>query len=220
LIFDYFASCPRGLEKILSDELNRLKAKSISEVDGGVSFSGSLETMYRANLESRVATRILFRLEKGVYENEEDLYKSALAIKWTNLFDVSKSIKLSTTGVKCPLKSIDFMTLRIKDAVCDHFRGNVDRRPDVDIREPDVRIHLYLEKNQYQLYLDTSGKALYQRGFRKSSVVAPIRENLAAGILGLSGWTPGDTLLDPMCGSGTFLIEAAMSAQKHAPGLK
>ena len=220
MIFDYFASCPRGLEKILSDELNGLKAKSIIEVDGGVSFSGSLETMYRANLESRVATRILFRLEKGVYENEEDLYKSALAIKWTNLFDVSKSIKLSTTGVKCPLKSIDFMTLRIKDAVCDHFRSNVDRRPDVDIREPDVRIHLYLEKNQYQLYLDTSGKALYQRGFRKSSVVAPIRENLAAGILGLSGWAPGDTLLDPMCGSGTFLIEAAMIAQNQAPGLK
>ena len=173
--FDYFASCPRGLEKILSDELKKIKAVSIIEVDGGVSFSGSLETMYRANLESRIATRILFRLKKGEYKSEEDLYNSALSIKWTSLFDVSKSIKLSTTGVKCPLKSIDFMTLRIKDAVCDQFRKEVDSRPDVDIREPNVRIHLYLEKNEYQLYLDTSGKPLYQRGFRKSSVVAPLR---------------------------------------------
>lgn len=218
--FDYFASCPRGLEKILSDELKKIKAVSIIEVDGGVSFSGSLETMYRANLESRIATRILFRLKKGEYESEEDLYNSALSIKWTSLFDVSKSIKLSTTGVKCPLKSIDFMTLRIKDAVCDQFRKEVDSRPDVDIREPNVRIHLYLEKNEYQLYLDTSGKPLYQRGFRKSSVVAPLRENLAAGIIGLSGWTPGNVLLDPMCGSGTFLIEAAMIAQNQIPGLK
>ena len=176
--------------------------------------------MYRANLESRIATRILFRLKKGEYESEEDLYNSALSIKWTSLFDVSKSIKLSTTGVKCPLKSIDFMTLRIKDAVCDQFRKEVDSRPDVDIREPNVRIHLYLEKNEYQLYLDTSGKPLYQRGFRKSSVVAPLRENLAAGIIGLSGWTPGNVLLDPMCGSGTFLIEAAMIAQNQIPGLK
>jgi|TARA_B110000008_G_scaffold192227_1_gene190927 putative N6-adenine-specific DNA methylase len=220
LKFDYFASCPRGLEKILSDELKKIKAVSIIEVDGGVSFSGSLETMYRANLESRIATRILFRLKKGEYESEEDLYNSALSIKWTSLFDVSKSIKLSTTGVKCPLKSIDFMTLRIKDAVCDQFRKEVDSRPDVDIREPNVRIHLYLEKNEYQLYLDTSGKPLYQRGFRKSSVVAPLRENLAAGIIGLSGWTPGNVLLDPMCGSGTFLIEAAMIAQNQIPGLK
>lgn len=218
--FDYFASCPRGLEKILSDELKKIKAVSIIEVDGGVSFSGSLETMYRANLESRIATRILFRLKKGEYKSEEDLYNSALSIKWTSLFDVSKSIKLSTTGVKCPLKSIDFMTLRIKDAVCDQFRKEVDSRPDVDIREPNVRIHLYLEKNEYQLYLDTSGKPLYQRGFRKSSVVAPLRENLAAGIIGLSGWTPGNVLLDPMCGSGTFLIEAAMIAQNQIPGLK
>ena len=218
--FDYFASCPRGLEKILSDELKKIKAVSMIEVDGGVSFSGSLETMYRANLESRIATRILFRLKKGGYESEEDLYNFALSIKWASLFDVSKSIKLSTTGVKCPLKSIDFMTLRIKDAVCDQFRKEVDSRPDVDIREPNVRIHLYLEKNEYQIYLDTSGKPLYQRGFRKESVLAPLRENLAAGIISLSGWTPGNALLDPMCGSGTFLIEAAMIAQNQIPGLK
>jgi putative N6-adenine-specific DNA methylase len=220
LKFNYFASCPRGLEKILNNELSELKVENINIVDGGVSFTSSIEVMYRANITSRIATRILYRVGEGTYQTEEDLYKSALAINWTNLFDVSKSIKLSTTGIKCPLKSIDFMTLRIKDAVCDHFRSKVNLRPDVDIREPNIKIHLFLEKNNYQLYIDTSGKPLYQRGFRKSNVIAPIRENLAAGIISLSGWKPGEALLDPMCGSGTFLIEAGMIAQNKMPGLE
>ena len=112
------------------------------------------------------------------------------------------------------------MTLRIKDAVCDQFRSQVNARPNVEIRDPDIRIHLYLEADYFDLYIDTSGQPLYQRGFRKSSVEAPIRENLAAGIITLSGWKPGEALLDPMCGSGTFLIEAAMIALNQAPGLK
>ena len=112
------------------------------------------------------------------------------------------------------------MTLRIKDAVCDSFRKKMNKRPDVDIRNPDIRIHLYLEKNDYFIYLDTSGDPLYQRGFRKSSVEAPIKENLAAGIILLSGWEPGQAMLDPMCGSGTFLIEASMMALNQMPGLR
>ena len=216
----YFASCPRGLESILSDELLDLGAAEIKIVDGGVKFESTTEIMYRANLTSRIATRILCRVANGNYKTEDDLYNAALNVKWTNLFDVSHGIKVSTTGVKCPLKSLDFMTLRIKDAVCDQFRSQVNVRPNVEIRDPDIRIHLYLEADYFDLYIDTSGQPLYQRGFRKSSVEAPIRENLAAGILALSGWKPGDTLLDPMCGSGTFLIEAAMIALNQAPGLK
>ena len=216
----YFASCPRGLESILSDELESLGAVEIKIVDGGVKFESTTEIMYRANLTSRIATRILCRVANGNYKTEDDLYNAALNVKWENLFDVSHGIKVSTTGVKCPLKSLDFMTLRIKDAVCDQFRSQVNARPNVEIRDPDIRIHLYLEADYFDLYIDTSGQPLYQRGFRKSSVEAPIRENLAAGILALSGWKPGDTLLDPMCGSGTFLIEAAMIALNKAPGLK
>jgi putative N6-adenine-specific DNA methylase len=216
----YFASCPRGLESILSDELLDLGAAEIKIVDGGVKFESTTEIMYRANLTSRIATRILCRVANGNYKTEDDLYNAALNVKWTNLFDVSHGIKVSTTGVKCPLKSLDFMTLRIKDAVCDQFRSKVNARPNVEIRDPDIRIHLYLEVDYFDLYIDTSGQPLYQRGFRKSSVEAPIRENLAAGILALSGWQPGDPLLDPMCGSGTFLIEAAMIALNQAPGLK
>jgi len=216
----YFASCPRGLESILSDELLDLGAAEIKIVDGGVKFESTTEIMYRANLISRIATRILCRVANGNYKTEDDLYNAALNVKWTNLFDVSHGIKVSTTGVKCPLKSLDFMTLRIKDAVCDQFRSKVNARPNVEIRDPDIRIHLYLEVDYFDLYIDTSGQPLYQRGFRKSSVEAPIRENLAAGILALSGWQPGDPLLDPMCGSGTFLIEAAMIALNQVPGLK
>ena len=216
----YFASCPRGLESILSDELLDLGAAEIKIVDGGVKFESTTEIMYRANLTSRIATRILCRVANGNYKTEDDLYNAALNVKWTNLFDVSHGIKVSTTGVKCPLKSLDFMTLRIKDAVCDQFRSKVNARPNVEIRDPDIRIHLYLEVDYFDLYIDTSGQPLYQRGFRKSSVEAPIRENLAAGILALSGWQPGDPLLDPMCGSGTFLIEAAMIALNQVPGLK
>ena len=216
----YFASCPRGLESILSDELVALGAIEIKIVDGGVKFESTTEIMYRANLTSRIATRILCRVANGNYKTEDDLYNAALNVKWESLFDVSHGIKVSTTGVKCPLKSLDFMTLRIKDAVCDQFRSQVNARPNVEIRDPDIRIHLYLEADYFDLYIDTSGQPLYQRGFRKSSVEAPIRENLAAGILALSGWKPGDTLLDPMCGSGTFLIEAAMIALNQAPGLK
>ena len=216
----YFASCPRGLEAILSGELTALGAGDVKVVDGGVKFESSTEVMYRANLTSRIATRILCRVANGNYKTEDDLYNAALNIKWANLFDVSHGIKVSTTGVKCPLKSLDFMTLRIKDAVCDQFRTQVNARPNVEIRDPDIRIHLYLEADYFDLYIDTSGQPLYQRGFRKSSVEAPIRENLAAGILALSGWKPGEPLLDPMCGSGTFLIEAAMISVNQAPGLK
>jgi len=220
LKLQYFASCPRGLESILSDELESLGAEEIKIVDGGVKFESTTEIMYRANLTSRIATRILCRVANGNYKTEDDLYNAALNVKWSNLFNVSHGIKVSTTGVKCPLKSLDFMTLRIKDAVCDQFRSQVNARPNVEIRDPDIRIHLYLEADYFDLYIDTSGQPLYQRGFRKSSVEAPIRENLAAGILALSGWKPGDPLLDPMCGSGTFLIEAAMIALNKAPGLK
>ena len=216
----YFASCPRGLESILSDELSSLGAVEIKIVDGGVKFESTTEIMYRANLTSRIATRILCRVANGNYKTEDDLYSAALNVKWSNLFNVSHGIKVSTTGVKCPLKSLDFMTLRIKDAVCDQFRSQVNARPNVEIRDPDIRIHLYLEADYFDLYIDTSGQPLYQRGFRKSSVEAPIRENLAAGILALSGWEPGEPLLDPMCGSGTFLIEAAMIALNKPPGLK
>lgn len=218
--FQFFATCPRGLEDLLADELLAQRALKIVVTDGGVSFEGNLETMYRVNLHSRIATRIMSRVGQGSYTSEEDIYKATFKLNWPSWFKVNQTIRVKVTGVKCPLKSLDFVTLRIKDAVCDRFREEGALRPSVSVRDPDVRIHAYLTQDQYQLYLDTSGAPLYQRGFRDVSVIAPLRENLAAGIIMLSGWIPGTPFLDPMCGSGTFLIEAAMMAVNQPPGMK
>ena len=218
--FQFFATCPRGLEALLVEELSTQQAHKILATDGGVSFEGNLEIMYRVNLYSRIATRVMSRVGQGSYTTEEDIYKATFKLNWPSWFKVNQTIRVKVTGVKCPLKSLDFVTLRIKDAVCDRFREEGALRPSVSVRDPDVRIHAYLTQDQYQLYLDTSGAPLYQRGFRDVSVIAPLRENLAAGILMLTGWKPGTPLLDPMCGSGTFLIEAAMMAVNQPPGMK
>lgn len=216
----YFATCPRGLEQLLADELLQVSAKSIKLTDGGVSFDGDWAVCYAANLHSRIATRILWQVARGKYLNEEDLFEAAYKLNWSQWFDVKNDFMVKVTGVKCPLKSLEFATLKIKDAVCDKFRMAVGSRPYIDTKTPVVRIHAYLAVDEYQFYLDTSGAALYQRGNRGASIEAPLRENLAAGILKLSGWQVGQPLLDPMCGSGTFLLEAAMIALDMAPGYK
>jgi len=216
----YFATCPRGLEALLVNELKASSAKDIKPTDGGVAFAGELSVCYHANLHSRIATRILMQVGRGHYATEDDLYQAAYKLNWPNWFDVKHDFMVKVTGVKCPLKSLEFATLRIKDAVCDKFRQVVDSRPYIDTKNPAVRIHAYLTADSYVYYVDTSGDALYQRGNRKASIEAPLRENLAAGILQLSGWKVGQSLLDPMCGSGTFLLEAAMMALNIAPGLK
>ena len=216
----YFATCPRGLEALLVNELKQCNAKDITPTDGGVAFAGELSVCYSASLHSRIATRVLMQVGRGKYATEDDLYQAAYKLNWPNWFDVKHDFMVKVTGVKCPLKSLEFATLRIKDAVCDKFRQAVGSRPYIDTKTPAVRIHAYLTADSYQFYVDTSGDALYQRGNRKASIEAPLRENLAAGILQLSGWQAGQPLLDPMCGSGTFLLEAAMMALNIAPGLK
>lgn len=218
-LHQFFATCPRGLEAILSEELTGLGAANLQSTDGGVGFAGDFALVYRVNLHSRVATRILWQVGNGQYRSEDDIYRATMALSWQQWFAVNQTFMVKVTGVKCPLKSLEFVTLRIKDAICDKFREAGGSRPSIDTREPDVRVHAYLTESGYRLYLDTSGAALYQRGFRKSSVNAPLRENLAAGILKLTGWQPGEPLLDPMCGSGTFLIEAALIALNMPPGL-
>jgi putative N6-adenine-specific DNA methylase len=216
----YFATCPRGLEALLVNELQLCSAKSIKPTDGGVSFLGEVSVCYQVNLHSRIATRILWQVTRGKYLNEEDLFNAAYKVNWPNWFDVRHDFMVKLTGVKCPLKSLEFATLKIKDAICDKFRLSVGSRPYIDTKTPAVRIHAYLTADEFIYYVDTSGNALYQRGNRKASIEAPLRENLAAGILQLTGWKVGQPLLDPMCGSGTFLLEAAMMALNIAPGSK
>ena len=214
----FFAPCPRGLEGVLEQELAALGAGGLFKVDGGVHFHGALSLGYRVNLESRVASRVLWRVIKARYRTDEDIYKTALALPWPNWFDVSQTLRVNLVATRSPLKSLDFATLRVKDAVCDSFRARFGKRPSVDTQNPDVRIHVYLDAETVTLYLDLSGDPLFMRGWRGATGEAPLRENLAAGIVKLSGWDGVEPLLDPMCGSGTLVIEAAMIALDIAPG--
>ena len=215
---DFFAPCPRGLEAMLADELKDLGASAIEATAGGVAFGGTLALCYRANLQSRIASRILLRIAESPYRDEQDLYEAAKAIRWQDWFTPQHSIKVKVSAHHCPLKSLDFVTLRIKDAICDRFQHARGKRPTVDTHAPDMLIAAFLTSTTCTLYLDTSGEPLFKRGWRKSAGEAPIRENLAAGILRLVKWTAGMTLFDPMCGSGTFVIEAALMARQIAPG--
>jgi putative N6-adenine-specific DNA methylase len=194
---------------LLAAELGELGASDIGTVEGGVGFGGTLPLAYSANLHSRIASRVLWEIGSGRYRNEDDVYRGVYALDWQRLFDPGLTIRVNVAAVASPLKSLEFITLRIKDAACDKFRGQTGSRPSVDTAQPDVRIHAFLDAEQFTIYLDTSGEPLFKRGSRQMGGEAPLRENLAAGILKLTGWTPGTPLLDPMCGSGTLLIEAA-----------
>lgn len=214
----FFASSPRGLEPLLAEDLAAVGVSDLKPIPGGVHFIADWPTCYAANLHSRIATRILWRVAHGRYAKEDDIYRLALATPWPTWFDYGRTIRVDVTAIKSPLRSLEFITLRIKDAICDRFRADSGKRPSVDTREPDVRIHGFITAAECTLYVDTSGAPLYQRGLRQKTVEAPLKENVAAGILRLSGWQPGTPLLDPMCGSGTFLLEAAQMALNIAPG--
>jgi putative N6-adenine-specific DNA methylase len=216
----FFATCPRGLELLLADELRQLKAEKIHAVGGGVQFTGDFVLCYQVNLESRVASRILWQVAQAGYRTEEDIYYAAYAPRWSDLFDASRTIRVDISATKSPLTSLNFAALKIKDAVCDKVRRLAGRRPSVNTHAPDIPIQGHLTDRAFTLYLDTTGEPLFKRGQRMASGEAPLRENLAAGILRLAGWAPGIPLLDPMCGSGTILLEAAHMALGITPGSK
>lgn len=214
----FFATCPRGLEQALADELTALDAQNARATDGGVAFEGPQTLAYKTNLWSRLASRILWQVGTSRYRDQQDIFDAALKIPWQRWFAVAHTIRVNVTAIRSPLASIDFITLKIKDAVCDRFRLETGERPSVDTAQPAVRIHAFLTTDTCTFYLDTSGEALFKRGYRRDALAAPLRENLAAGMLALAGWRPGTPLCDPFCGSGTILIEAAMIACDMAPG--
>jgi putative N6-adenine-specific DNA methylase len=216
----YFAPCPRGLEGALAAELTGLGAERAATADGGVGFEGDLALACRTNLESRLASRVLWRVGSGPYRNEKDVHALALGIDWPKLFRPDRTLRVDVAATRSPLKSLEFATLTIKDAVCDRCRADTGVRPSIDKQAPDVRVFAHLTDKFATLYLDTSGEPLFKRGYRRDAEEAPLRENLAAGLLALAGWTPDLALLDPMCGSGTIAIEAALIAADRAPGLQ
>ncbi len=219
--FLYYAVCPFGLENLLADEILALGANSdlIKPAKGGVQFGGDASLAMAACLHSRLASRVLMRVAFDEYWDSRDIYELARKTKWERWFGSDHTFRIDMTANRCPLESIDFAALRIKDAVCDRFRELAGRRPDVDRRAPDVRIMAHLTYSHASFYIDLAGEALFKRGWRLTHGEAPLKENLAAGLLMLSGWTPEKMLVDPFCGSGTIAIEAARMAAKMAPGL-
>ena len=217
--YSLFVTCPRGLEAPLSQELEQLKCQDIRAVDGGVACKGGMEQVYRINLHSRTASRVLLRLTKSGYRNEQDIYKAAKNIRWTDWFDLEQTFKVKVEGKRAQVKSLDFVGLKIKDAVCDVFRDACSARPSVGKIRPDIRIHAFIDERDIQIFIDTSGEALFKRGYRQDTGEAPMRENLAAGLLLLAGYDGTQPFQDPFCGSGTIAIEAAWIATRRAPGL-
>jgi putative N6-adenine-specific DNA methylase len=203
---------------VLEQELLGLGIPSTRNTEGGIAFHAPWSSLYRVNLESRIASRVLWQVGQAPYRSEDDVYRAAYALPWPDWFLPSHTIKIKVSARHCPLTSLDFVTLRIKDAVCDRFVSVRHRRPSVDTHRPNIRIDAFLDATTVTLYLDTSGDPLFKRGHRRDAVEAPLRENLAAGLLRLAGWTPRDVLLDPMCGSGTIPLEAALIARRIAPG--
>ena len=222
MTWNLFAPCPRGLEPSLADELTALGATGSRPVAGGVTFRGDRRVAYLANLHSRLASRVLREVGKRRYRGPEDLYKLAAGIEWERHFDGRHTLRVDTSATRSPLRSLNFATLRIKDAVVDRLRERTGERPSIDTRTPDARVWLFLEPQEATLYLDLSGEPLFKRGWRAGrddGGDAPLKENLAAGLLVLAGWSADQPLADPFCGSGTIAIEAACLACDVAPGL-
>lgn len=217
--YTLFATCPRGLETILAQELQQQGCTDIAPTDGGVSCKGGIEQVYRANLHSRTASRVLLQLTRATYRHEDDIYKAAKNLKWQEWFRVNQTFKVKVEGKRARVKSLDFIALKIKDGVCDRFREHGGERPSIDKNRPDVRIHAFLDERNVSIFIDTSGEALFKRGYRRDTGEAPLRENLAAGLLLLAGYDGSQPFQDPFCGSGTIAIEAAWIALNRAPGL-
>jgi putative N6-adenine-specific DNA methylase len=219
VIPSFFAVCPRGLEAALSDELLARGAKSLRAEAGGVAFNGTLAVGYAANLHSRIASRILWQVGRRGYLTEQHLYDATQEVRWQDLMSAQQTLRVDVTASRSPLQSLEFAMLRIKDGIVDRLRDLTGARPSIDRSNPDVRVFAYLDATTVTLYVDLSGEALFKRGWRADKGEAPLKENLAAGLLALAGWTPSTPLADLFCGSGTIVIEAASIAAKRAPGL-
>ncbi|AIN14633.1 23S rRNA m(2)G2445 methyltransferase [Yersinia pseudotuberculosis] len=214
-----FASTARGLEELLKSELEALGAHDCKIVQGGVHFQGDDRLMYQSLLWSRLASRILLPLNEFKVYSDLDLYLGVQAIDWPSIFGVDKTFAVHFSGVNDEIRNSQYGALKVKDAIVDSFTRKMDQRPTVAKQQPDIRVNVFLQRDMASVALDLSGEGLHQRGYRDLTGQAPLKENLAAAIIQRSGWQPGTPMVDPMCGSGTLLIEAAMMASDRAPGL-
>jgi putative N6-adenine-specific DNA methylase len=228
LPYKLFLPCAYGVEEYLADEIHRITGRKGSDLltsRTGAHVNGTFVDMMRLNLHSRLAQRVLLQLSSKPYQNEQDLYQIAMDVPWEQWFTVSMTFKIEVTAQHSPLKSLDFVALKIKDALCDRFRSRTKgERPTVARDSPDVRVYVHLTDTQSILYIDTSGDGLFKRGWRRNTGDAPLKETLASAMLMACNWTDKVSelvpLYDPCCGSGTIAIEAAQIAANIAPGIQ
>jgi putative N6-adenine-specific DNA methylase len=213
------ATCSRGLEEVLADELRAVDASAVAPGRGMVSFTGGMDTVLATNLYLRSAIRVLVSLARGRAGNRDQLYDLAASVPWEEALAQRQTFAVEVAGRARAFRDPTFAARVVKDAVVDRLRSKRGQRPDVDRESPDVRLHLHISDGVSSLSVDSSGEPLSRRGYRPRGGPAPLNESLAAGILLLAGYDGSQPLIDPMCGTGTFAVEAALIATQTAPGL-
>jgi putative N6-adenine-specific DNA methylase len=215
----FFATCARGLEPLVADELAALRAEQIEPGTGGVSFRGDRSHLYLANLWLRTAIRVLRPILHFHASSADDLYQAVRELDWSEYMTPQHTLAVDCNVRDSGITHSKFAALRVKDAICDQFVERTGRRPNIDVEKPMTGLNLHIDHDEAVLSLDSSGDSLHKRGYRPIQTIAPLNEALAAALLMLSGWKPDQPLVDPMCGSGTFAIEAAWMAIQRPPGL-
>lgn len=206
-----------GLESVLADELQNIGAKDILILNRAVSFTGDKMVLYKSNLLLRTAIKVLVFINEFTIKNESDLYNGVLNIPWEDYFSVDETFAIDSVVNSTLFRHANFIALKAKDAIADRFREKYNRRPNVDPKDPNLQVNIHVRENIVTVSLDSSGPSLHLRGYRRQQVDAPLNEVLAAGIVLLSGWDKSSALIDPMCGSGTILCEAARIAGNIPP---
>jgi putative N6-adenine-specific DNA methylase len=215
----YFATCARGLEPTLADELRALGAGKVEAGRGGAHFHGDLATLFRANLWLRTAIRVLWPILDAPVHSPEELYAAVQTIDWSRYLTPQHTIAVDCNVRDSKLTHSHYAALKVKDAICDQFVSRCGRRPSVDVEQPLLALNLHVYRDQAVLSLDSSAESLHKRGYRPILTKAPLNEALAAGLILWTGWRGEVPLIDPLCGSGTFCIEAAWLALQRPPGL-
>ena len=217
--FELIAKTFMGLEPVLAKELTQLGANNVQIGRRMVSFTGNKEMMYRANMQLHTAIRILKPIRHFKANTADEVYDEVMKIDWTEYLDNTRTFSVDSVVFSEEFRHSKFVAYKIKDAIVDQFREKTGSRPNISVTNPDIRLNIHIAENNCTLSLDSSGESLHRRGYRQESVEAPLNEVLAAGMILMTGWQGETDFIDPMCGSGTLLIEAALIAHNMAPGL-
>ena len=217
--FELIAKTFQGLEEVLAQELIELGADNVQIGRRMVSFTGDKEMMYRANFCLRTAVRILKPIKHFKARSADEVYEGIKTVDWSEYLDEKKTFAVDSVVYSEDFRNSRFVTYKVKDAIVDQFLEQGKRRPNISVANPDIKLNIHIADNNCTLSLDSSGESLHRRGYRQENVEAPLNEVLAAGMILMTGWNGDCDFIDPMCGSGTLLIEAALIAHNMAPGI-